>query len=42
LLGNKEKKNYLHLEHTGFEKEDQAFNGANYGWANMIEELKKC
>lgn len=31
----------LHLEQTGFEKEDQAFNGAKYGWANMIEELKK-
>ncbi|MGE8205730.1 SRPBCC family protein [Heyndrickxia sp. NPDC080065] len=32
---------YLHLEQTGFEKEDQAFNGAKYGWANMVEELKK-
>lgn len=32
---------YLHLEQTGFEKEDQAFNGAKYGWAKMIEELKK-
>ncbi|MEY9866436.1 uncharacterized protein YndB with AHSA1/START domain [Peribacillus sp. B2I2] len=31
----------LHLEQTGFEKEDQAFNGAKYGWANMTEELKK-
>lgn len=32
---------HLHLEQTGFEKEDQAFNGAKYGWANMAEELKK-
>ena len=32
---------YLHLEQTGFEKEDQAYNGAKYGWANMVEELKK-
>ncbi len=32
---------YLHLEHTGFEKEDQAFNGAKYGWVRMGEELKK-
>ncbi|MFC7686234.1 SRPBCC domain-containing protein [Ureibacillus sp. GCM10028918] len=32
---------FLHLEQTGFEQEDQAFNGAKYGWANMVEELKK-
>lgn len=32
---------HLHLEQTGFEKEDQAFNGAKYGWAYKIEELKK-
>jgi len=32
---------YLHLEQTGFEQEDQAFNGAKYGWANMVGELKK-
>ena len=32
---------HLHLEHTGFKKEDQAFNGAKYGWAYKIEELKK-
>jgi uncharacterized protein YndB with AHSA1/START domain len=32
---------YLHLEQTGFEKEDQAFNGAKYGWAKMVDELKK-
>jgi uncharacterized protein YndB with AHSA1/START domain len=31
----------LHLEQTGFEKEDQAFNGAKYGWTSKIEELKK-
>lgn len=33
---------YLHLEQTGFEKADQAFNGAKYGWAYKIEELKKA
>lgn len=33
---------HLHLEHTGFKKEDQAFNGAKYGWAYKIEELKKA
>lgn len=32
---------YLHLEQTGFEKVDYAFNGAKHGWAYMIEELKK-
>ena len=32
---------YLHLEQTGFKQEDQAFNGAKYGWAKMAEELKK-
>ena len=33
---------YLHLEQTGFENENvQAFNGAKYGWAYKIEELKK-
>ncbi|MFC4023340.1 SRPBCC domain-containing protein [Oceanobacillus longus] len=32
---------YLHLEHTGFEQEGQAFNGAKYGWAYKIDELKK-
>ncbi|MGG3467634.1 SRPBCC domain-containing protein [Neobacillus pocheonensis] len=31
----------LHLEQAGFEKEDQAFNGAKYGWAKMGEDLKK-
>lgn len=31
---------YLYLEHTGFEKEDQAFNGAKYGWTAMIGQLK--
>ncbi|SFD65685.1 Activator of Hsp90 ATPase homolog 1-like protein [Bacillus sp. OV194] len=30
---------YLHLEQTGFEREDQAFNGAKYGRA---KNLKKC
>ncbi|MEH7384668.1 SRPBCC domain-containing protein [Bacillus sp. JJ1521] len=32
---------YLHLEQTGFEKEDQAYNGAKYGWGGMVDELKK-
>ncbi|GIO27349.1 SRPBCC family protein [Ornithinibacillus bavariensis] len=32
---------YLHLEQTGFEKEDFAFNGAKYGWAGKMEDLKK-
>lgn len=32
---------YLHLDQAGFEKEDQAFNGAKYGWAKMGEDLKK-
>ncbi|WP_085993391.1 SRPBCC family protein [Oceanobacillus senegalensis] len=32
---------YLHLDHTGFEKEDYAFKGAKYGWADKIEVLKK-
>ncbi|KZE40175.1 ATPase [Bhargavaea cecembensis] len=31
----------LHLEQTGFEKEDQAYNGAKYGWAGKVGELKK-
>ncbi|WP_067839257.1 SRPBCC family protein [Amphibacillus sediminis] len=32
---------YLHLEQSGFEKENQAFNGAKYGWAHMVDTLKK-
>lgn len=32
---------HLHLEQTGFEKEDQAYNGAKYGWGGMVDELKK-
>ena len=33
---------YLNLDQTGFENENvQAFNGAKYGWAYKIEELKK-
>lgn len=31
---------HLHLEQTGFDEEGQAFNGARYGWAYKIEELK--
>jgi uncharacterized protein YndB with AHSA1/START domain len=32
---------HLHLDHSGFEKEDQAFHGAKYGWTSMADELKK-
>ena len=32
---------YLHLEHTGFEKENYAFKGAKSGWVYKVEELKK-
>ncbi|PPA71094.1 SRPBCC family protein [Jeotgalibacillus proteolyticus] len=32
---------HLHLEHTGFEQTDFAYNGAKYGWTAMAEELKK-
>lgn len=31
----------LHLEQTGFEKENHAFNGAKYGWPSKVDELKK-
>jgi uncharacterized protein YndB with AHSA1/START domain len=31
----------LHLEHTGFEKEDQAFHGAKHGWVKMAGDLEK-
>lgn len=31
---------HLRLEQTGFEQEDQAFHGAKYGWAHMVEQLK--
>ncbi|MGG0670942.1 SRPBCC family protein [Sporosarcina koreensis] len=31
---------HLHLEHSGFEQENQAaFNGAKYGWASMVDKL---
>ncbi|WP_088066967.1 SRPBCC family protein [Gottfriedia luciferensis] len=32
---------FLHLDHSGFEKEDQAFNGAKFGWVRMGDDLKK-
>lgn len=32
---------HLQLHHTGFKQEDQAFNGAKYGWPNMVDQLKK-
>lgn len=31
---------HLYLEHSGFTKENQAFNGAKYGWSSMVEKLK--
>ncbi|SHN30086.1 SRPBCC family protein [Gracilibacillus kekensis] len=31
---------HLHLAQTGFAKEDQAYNGAKYGWVYKVEELK--
>ncbi|MXQ53578.1 SRPBCC family protein [Shimazuella alba] len=31
----------LHLEQTGFEKEDQAFHGAKHGWVKMAGDLEK-
>ncbi|MCM2677633.1 SRPBCC family protein [Alkalicoccobacillus plakortidis] len=31
---------HLHLEHTGFKEENHEFNGAKYGWTNMVESLK--
>ncbi|MEH7224034.1 SRPBCC domain-containing protein [Bacillus sp. JJ1566] len=40
-LKEEEGTTYLHLEQTGFAKEDQAFNGAKYGWSGKIDELKK-
>lgn len=40
-LKQEEGTTYLHLEQTGFEKEDVAFNGAKYGWSGKIDELKK-
>lgn len=30
---------YLHLEHSGFEEENQAFYGAKYGWSSMVEKM---
>lgn len=32
---------HLHLQQSGFEKENQAFNGAKYGWANMVDKLNE-
>ena len=32
---------HLHLEQTGFENEDQSYQGAKYGWARMGGELEK-
>src|SRR5690554_569419 len=40
-LEQKDETTHLHLEQTGFEIEGQAFNGAKYGWAYKMEELKK-
>ncbi len=30
---------HLHLEHAGFEAENQAFHGAKYGWSAMADKL---
>lgn len=32
---------YLHLQHSGFAEENQAYNGAKYGWASMVDKLKE-
>jgi hypothetical protein len=40
-LKDKDGTTHLHLEQTGFESEDQAFNGAKYGWVKMDGELEK-
>jgi uncharacterized protein YndB with AHSA1/START domain len=32
---------HLHLEHTGFENENQEYNGAKYGWVRMSGQLEK-
>ncbi|WP_087974686.1 SRPBCC family protein [Oceanobacillus rekensis] len=40
-LKQEDETTHLHLDHTGFEKVDPAFNGAKYGWAYKIDELKK-
>lgn len=31
----------LHFELTGFETEDEAFQGAKYGWENLCNQLEK-
>jgi uncharacterized protein YndB with AHSA1/START domain len=32
---------HLHLDQTGFSGEEQAFNGAIYGWQRMTNQLEK-
>lgn len=39
-LKEEDGKTNLHLEQTGFEKEDQAFNGAKQGWPGMVNKLQ--
>ncbi|SEN92850.1 Uncharacterized conserved protein YndB, AHSA1/START domain [Amphibacillus marinus] len=34
-------KTVLHLEQTGFEEMDQAFNGAKYGWTYKVDALRQ-
>lgn len=34
-------KTYLHLEHTGFENEGHAYQGAKQGWVRMTKQLEK-
>lgn len=40
-LNHEDGTTYLHLDQTGFEKEDQAFHGAKHGWAKMGGDLEK-
>ncbi|GIQ70412.1 SRPBCC domain-containing protein [Xylanibacillus composti] len=32
---------HLYLVQSGFEQENQAFNGAKYGWTSMVDGLKE-
>lgn len=41
ILKHENETTYLHLGQTGFEKEDQAFNGAKFGWMKMGGDLEK-
>lgn len=30
---------YLHLDHSGFEQEDYAYQGAKYGWSDKVKQM---